>query len=370
MPYIDDPFISEFKAANEPSTSDPAKDFVEIVVEEGTDVSDLVIVVYKGGAKDFRQEYSLAGEVKTQTIAGKDVYLIDNADDGFFLLANDGLALATKIGGVYTVHQAITDGVDFTAVGGPLDGVEFTDVTVGDVQDVPSTQATVTYDGINYEIIGSDYTPGEIVCFCSGTLITTAIGDVAVDELVVGEHIQTLDDGFQTLRWIGSAKLEADELNANPHLVPIRIKAGALGQGLPTKDLLVSPQHRVLVRSKIAQRMFGDSEILVPAKKLLEHEGIEVQRVESDGVRYFHLLFDKHQIIFSNGSPTESLYTGRVALNALSHESRLEIKALFPEIFDPHSRLDPVRPIVENKKLANRLVYRHLKNAKEMYSVC
>lgn len=368
-----DPYISEFKAANEPSNSDPAKDFIEIVVDEGTDVSNLVVVVYKGGALNLRQEYSLVGETPTQTLAGKDVYLIDNTSDGFFLLALDGVALAEKDDSVdppvYTVFQAITDGNTFVANGGPLDGVTFSDVTLGDVQDVPSTQATETLDGgITYSIIDSGYTPGVILCFNSGTLIRTVVGETFVENLEVDDQVLTFDDGHQPLRWIGSVWLDIDNLDINPELKPICIRAGALGDGFPTQDLTVSPQHRILVRSEIAERMFGNTEVLVPAKKLLTLDGIEIQHENPFGVRYFHLLFDKHQIVYSNGSPTETLFTGPMALKALSSESRSEIQAIFPEICNPEHLQNPVRPIMQNGNLAQKLVQRHQKNARPMFA--
>jgi hypothetical protein len=368
------PYISEFKAANEPNRFNPEKDFIEIVVDAGTDVSDLVVVVYKGGSKTLRDEYSLSTEMPTQTIDGKEVYLINNAVDGFFLIANDGVALAEKDDSVdpplYTVYQAITDGTgDFDAVGGPLDGVTFTDVTPDAVQDVPSTQATETLDGgQTYSIIEFGYTPGVILCFNYGTLITTIDGETCVENLEVDDKVRTLDDGYQPLRWIGSVQLDNDYLDLNPGLKPICIRAGALGDGFPTQDLTVSPQHRVLVRSKIAERMFGITEVLVPAKKLLTLDGVEIQHENPGGVRYFHLMFDKHQIVYSNSSPTETLFTGPMALKALSSESRAEIQTLFPEICNPEYHQNPARPIMENGNLAKKLVQRHQKNAKPMFA--
>jgi hypothetical protein len=371
-----DPYISEFKAANEASTSDPSQDFVEIVVDAGTDVSDLVVIVYKGGATTYRDEYSLAGKTPTQTIAGKDVYLINNTTDGFFLLANDGVAIVqvddTNPGPmqpIVEVYQAISDGDGFVGSGDGLDGVTFTDVTPGGVQTVPSTEATETLDGgLTYTIIGSGYTPGEILCFAAGTLIETITGEACVEDLNTGDQIRTLDDGFLPLRWIGSTHVTSADLDQTPRLKPICISACALGDGCPARDLTVSPQHRVLVRSKIAERMFGTAEVLIPAKKLLALAGVNIVDHNPDGVTYYHLLFDKHQIVFSNGSPTETLFTGPMALRALSPESRAEIQTLFPKICAPEFHQDPARPFMENGQRATTLVQRHQKNAKPMFA--
>ena len=118
--------------------------------------------------------------------------------------------------------------------------------------------------------------PCEIVCFGRGTLILTDCGDVAVEDLREGDLVMTRDHGAQPIRWIGSHCMGAVILYAQPHLRPIRISADALGQNAPAQDLIVSPQHRVLVRSKIAQRMFGATEILVAAKHLLELDGVNI----------------------------------------------------------------------------------------------
>lgn len=99
-------------------------------------------------------------------------------------------------------------------------------------------------------------------------MIETSSGLTAVEALAKGHVVRTLDQGFQLLRWIGSRKLTIDQLEKNPALRPIRITAGTPGPKTPSEDLVISPQHRVLVRSKIAQRMFGTAEVLVAAKQL------------------------------------------------------------------------------------------------------
>jgi hypothetical protein len=142
-----DPYISEFKGANELSTSDTSKDFIEVVVDKGSDVSNLAVITYKGGATSFRDQYLLTGKTPTQKIAGKDVYLLDNTNDGFFLLVDDGIALVEandtgsyplQVNDISTVFQAITDGRGFVGSGGCMDGVSFIDVTPGNRQDIPS----------------------------------------------------------------------------------------------------------------------------------------------------------------------------------------------------------------------------------------
>ncbi len=91
--------------------------------------------------------------------------------------------------------------------------------------------------------------------------------------------------------------------------VPIRIKANALGKGLPKRDLLVSPQHRILVSDWRAELMFGVSEVLVAAKHLVNDRDIRVA-TDLDEFEYYHILFESHQTVFSEGLPSESFHPG------------------------------------------------------------
>jgi hypothetical protein len=179
--------------------------------------------------------------------------------------------------------------------------------------------------------------------------------------------VATLDHGYRPIRWLGDRQLTAIDLRRNPKLAPVRIRAGALGKDIPEQDLVVSPQHRVLVRSIIAERMFNVSEVLVPAIKLCLLNGIE-QIMETTEVGYWHMLFDSHEIVYANGAATESLFTGPEALKSIPEECRKEILALFPEIADPGYVASPVRLIPEKGQLMKQLVARHAKNAKILYA--
>ncbi|RJE81874.1 hemolysin [Paracoccus onubensis] len=205
------------------------------------------------------------------------------------------------------------------------------------------------------------------VCFTSGTLIETSDGNKPIEDLRPGDMIATMDDGYQPIRWIGSTSRDAIDLAQNPKLKPIRIAAGALGGGLPERDLTVSRQHRVLIRSKIAQRMFGAEEILIPAIKLVGLDGIEIIE-DCEEVTYFHILFDKHQVIFSEDAPTESLFTGPIALQSVPAEARKEIVTLFPEITEPDFVAQSARPIPEQGKQIKQLVARHKKRGMPLLS--
>ncbi|MDT1063914.1 Hint domain-containing protein [Paracoccus sp. CPCC 101403] len=199
------------------------------------------------------------------------------------------------------------------------------------------------------------------VCFTRGVQIATPNGQIAIEDLKVGDLVLSRDNGPQPIRWIGSSKLSALRLLANPKLRPIRIRAGALGQGLPVQDLLVSPQHRVLVRSKVAMRMFGAMEVLAAAKQLLQLDGIDIATDMAE-VEYFHMLFDQHEIVTSNGAETESLYPGPQALKSVGPAAVQEIYQLFPELRNLDHVPSAARQLLsgrEARKLAVRLAQNH-----------
>ena len=200
----------------------------------------------------------------------------------------------------------------------------------------------------------------DIVCFAAGTMILTPQGYRLVEDLEVGDLVCTKDNGDKPLQWIGSRSLDAGTLKANPHLKAIRIRVGALGDGVPSSDLLVSPQHRVLVRSKIAIRMFDSSEVLVAAKQLLCLDGIDIAD-DMDTVDYFHFLFDQHEVVISNGAETESLYTGAQAIKGVGKAAAEEIFALFPELLEEDYHAHAARPLLSGRQ-GRKLAMRHLTN--------
>ncbi|MDN3711604.1 Hint domain-containing protein [Paracoccus cavernae] len=215
-------------------------------------------------------------------------------------------------------------------------------------------------------VVSMDYDPAGtmIVCFTRGTLIETEYGLRAIEDLKAGDRVYTRDNGLKPISWIGASKLTGAALAAKANLRPIRIKAGALAPKVPSADLMVSPQHRILVRSKLAQRMFGTDEVLVAAKQLLQIEGIDIVEGLSE-VEYFHMLFDQHEIVLSNGAETESLYTGKQALKSLGAAAREEIFAIFPELMGAEDVAQGARMLLSGRQ-ARRLAVRHVQNNRDL----
>ena len=202
-------------------------------------------------------------------------------------------------------------------------------------------------------------------CFTPGTLIATATGNRPVESLHPGDLVETADDGPMPLRLVHRRRLSAAHLAAHPDHGPVRIRAGALGRGLPGRDLTVSPQHRIMLRSAIAERMFGEAEILVPACQLAGFPGID-RLTAPQGVEYLHLLFDRHAIVFAERSPAESLYLGAVVHESLTPREIDAIRARLPQL--RNGRMQPARLFVRGRRLRS-LLERHLRNGKPLVSV-
>ncbi len=172
-----------------------------------------------------------------------------------------------------------------------------------------------------------------IPCFTPGVMISTDRGEVAVEALRVGDLVQTRDAGLQPIRWIGQRRLGLAELIVRPNLRPVQIGQGALGHGLPLRDTLVSPQHRMLIEGAAPEMLFGESEVLVAATHLTALP--RVAQILPAGVTYIHLLLERHEIICANGAWTESFQPADRMVSAMDQAQREEIEQIFPD-FEGH----------------------------------
>lgn len=171
-----------------------------------------------------------------------------------------------------------------------------------------------------------------IHCFLQGTGILTPYGERRIEDLKVGDEVLTRDAGAQEIRWIGRRLMNPAHLNRNPHLRPICIGKDTLGPGSPVRDLWVSPQHRCVVSGAKAEMLFAAEEVFVPAKSMTDLPGCYVSGRED--VVYFHILFDSHQLVMSDGLLTESFYPGAAYERASDQKVRDEICEIFPEMAD------------------------------------
>ncbi|SMP35092.1 Hint domain-containing protein [Shimia sagamensis] len=167
-------------------------------------------------------------------------------------------------------------------------------------------------------------------CFTSGTQILTPIGELPIEDLEVGDSVITRDNGTIDICWIGRKNLTAEDLELNPHLYPILIEESSLANYLPDRDTWVSPQHRILFSCADAPLLFEEPEVLVEARHLTQLKG--VRRAACDQVTYIYLMFERHELVLSNGLWSESLQPCLQSLGCMDDHQRTEVLELFPDL--------------------------------------
>ncbi len=282
--------------------------------QQGTSDPDVFTNVFEGGAGND----TIEGRGGADEMSGgddRDTFIIESVSDA------DGDTVDGGTGG------DDYDTLDLTGLG-PFEIVGETTDSDGD-----STSGTINFQDAVGNTTGTlQYSEIEnlVPCFTPGTVIATPRGERLVEDLQVGDRIITRDNGLQEIRWIGQRQLTGQELCQAPHLKPVLIRAGALGHGLPERDTLVSPQHRVLINNDRAALYFEEREVLAAAKHLTGLDGVEI--VEARAATYIHFMFDQHEVVLSNGSWTESFQPGEQVLDGMGAAQRGELYELFPEL--------------------------------------
>ncbi len=246
--------------------------------------------------------------------------LYDSDDDGFISANGADQVNGSNVTRVWVGDTITLDGVTitgttfYTADGGryftPNDGSVLTDGTV--------SATTFVSTSTQYDL--DDLGPP---CFMAGTLIATVYGPRKVEDIAIGDLVLTRDNGVQPVRWTGKS-----QVSGWGKFAPIRIMKGTLGN---QRDLLVSPQHRLVIEDWRAQLFLGQDEVFCPAARLVN--GDTIHRAPRAQVTYVHIMFDRHEVIYAEGALTESFLIGDMRCGEGSR-TRHEICALFPELLD------------------------------------
>lgn len=172
-----------------------------------------------------------------------------------------------------------------------------------------------------------DTSPTTPSCYVKGTMIMTELGEIPVEALSGGDLVMTSGNGLQPVRWIGHRTFAA-----KGDFAPICIGKGVLGN---TRDLLVSPAHRMAISGARVEALFSEPEVLVPAKTLVD--GDRIYRKTGGTVTYYHILLDAHEVIFAEGTPSESMYLddGEASFAGFEKDAVEEVLRIFPE-FNGH----------------------------------
>ena len=172
---------------------------------------------------------------------------------------------------------------------------------------------------------------GAVICFTPGTRILTPSGVQNIEDLREGDYVQTKDNGCQPIQWMGARRMSGARLFAMPKLRPIRIRAGIFGLDEPDEDLLVSPEHRMLVKGLVAQDLFNAPEVLVAARDLVDHDRFSVDLSVRE-VTYVHMLLPQHEVVFANGVESESFHPASAALSTLDAHDRARLIGMLPDV--------------------------------------
>ncbi|WP_010142327.1 Hint domain-containing protein [Oceanicola sp. S124] len=295
-------------------------------------------VIYAGSGDDLVEGAS--GDDEISAGAGADVVTGGAGND---TIANDGDDDVDMIyggGGRDVITGAgIGDVIDGGSSGDDYDTLDLTgSAPAGGRIEIKYTSpdqedGKVEYYDADNNLLGtSTFTDIEniVPCFTPGTLIATPRGEVPVEELQAGDRVITRDNGMQPIRWIGTRHLKGGELLKARHLQPVLIRRGALGHGLPERDMVVSPNHRMLINNDKTALYFEDREVLVSAKHLTGLSGVE--RLAAEQTTYIHFLFEQHEVVLSDGAWSESFQPGHQTMDGLGNAQRNEIWELFPEL--------------------------------------
>lgn len=298
---------------------------------------------------------------------------------------NPGEIYKIEIGGVLVDLQTLIDSGDatFTSIiqgtdpvqtgthviedGGVTSTGSFNNSSLGFLTlNIPVDQIRVFGTGgtaSNFDIIeiGIDSVSSAVVCFAADTTLATPTGPRRVADLCAGDRVLTCDGRNAVIVATHARHIRPIELYRETRLLPVVIRAGALGAGLPLCDLVVSRQHRILVASRIARRICGTDEVLIPAFRLVGLPGIEVLRRIAP-ISYHHILLDRHDVVLADGAPAETLFVGPVSVTALQDDDDMQIEVTLDANLAP---MTPARPFATAEQ-ARQIVAAHLRHVRPL----
>jgi len=152
-----------------------------------------------------------------------------------------------------------------------------------------------------------------------------------VEDLAAGDRVVTKDGGSREVLWVGSRHISRARLLTSPDLRPVRISSGAIRLDQPSEELLVSPDHCVLMGDEKTQELWREAEVLVAARDLVGRPGIR-RMPAMNSVTYYHLMLEDHGILIANGVETESFHPGATNLAGIAEDQRVRLFDIMPDL--------------------------------------
>lgn len=169
--------------------------------------------------------------------------------------------------------------------------------------------------------------------FARGALIPTTMGLVAIEDLLPGDQVETVEGDVQTVDWIGSMQIDTGGTraqDAKPERL-YRITADTFGLGRPAPDLILGAGARYLYRAHALKSYLGTAQALAPVPSLVD--GVSVIEVTPmSSVRSYHIGLSQHRLIRVNGVALESYHPGTTASGQLPNALRAQFMTLFPHL--------------------------------------
>jgi hypothetical protein len=314
----------------------------------------------------------------TAVVTYNDIDPLGTESDRYFLVRTTGLDDTVATGDLFSVYTAVDDGAGGYTLGtivyaiSQADTTTHTGVTTSDsyaalgmyygdnlllnldgFDGATEFEASTATDsaGTDGELQLTEITaanPDSVPCFTLGTLISTLRGDVPIEDLNINDKVITRDHGPQILRYISRTRIQLT--GTNEHLRPVRVRKGSLGVDLPSADVTLSPQHRVLIETWECEVLLGHKQMLCPVKHLVNNSSVHFDQ-SNDSVDYFHLHFDRHEIVKSSNMWSESFFSNTQCLSGTDRAQRDELLAIFPNLHTAPKR-EIARPVAKASEAA------------------
>lgn len=161
-------------------------------------------------------------------------------------------------------------------------------------------------------------------------LLRTPCGPRRADAIRAGDLIVTRNNGLQPIRAVWKRTLTSADMKAGSGRAPVRLKPRAIGPMMPTRDLLVAYDHRIVVPGYRLSDTDDRQSCLMPAGELCDASEQVWNDRNTAGIDLYTFVFDSHQLFCASGLPVESFLPNAATIPALAAKLRQELVALFP----------------------------------------
>lgn len=348
--------ISELHYSNAYAAQTGVAEFLEVSIGSSADPADFTVSFYQSNGQ-------VGIEIPLTDVPGAQVFIDPDNNEQIFVISADDfpILLTDPDGGGSTNYEAFAltntstnEVIDFYDIGGGTQNIVAqnglaagqTSVNLPVLVSPNQTTTSLQFNQPDPDtLVYGTLSPGDsgAPCFTAGTLVDTPDGPRRVETLRPGDLVLTVDHGACPVQWVGNRTVRGQG-----RFAPVRISAGILGA---QTNIYVSPQHRLLISGWQAELLFGEEEILVPAKSLIN--GTTITQTPCDIVRYVHLFFDRHQLVTTSGLVSESFFPGAQAVAGLDEAAADELFDLFPELREhPSVYGNTIRPVRSGPQVA------------------